>query len=153
MQSLGDYGAHSKRQKAAQSRQRCAERVAPVQHYAHYHDLSGIATLRRGGYVFQPDGSPEVWTVSYQDADLVLLGRCDLADAQAALDGDLLHKARGTPPTVATVLDAVQALTDQARHAVQAHQAGGDSWAAENLAVLSTDLQRLVNRCHAVLEP
>jgi hypothetical protein len=60
---------------------------APVQHYATYHDLEGVATLRCGsGYTFQPDGSTERWLVSYKDADLVLLGRKDLADAQRAAD-------------------------------------------------------------------
>jgi hypothetical protein len=59
---------------------------APVQHYAVYHDVEGVATLRCGGYTFQPDGGADSWLVSYKDSDLVLLGRKDLADAQRAAD-------------------------------------------------------------------
>jgi hypothetical protein len=80
MQSIGDYPAHIKRQKRA-------HRPTPVQHYALYHDVEGVATLRCGsGYTFQPDGSTESWLVGYKDSDLVLLGRKDLADAQRAAD-------------------------------------------------------------------
>ena len=59
----------------------------PVQHYAVYHDVEGVATLRCGsGYTFQADGSTESWLVSYKDSDLVLLGRKDMVDAQRAAD-------------------------------------------------------------------
>jgi hypothetical protein len=59
---------------------------APVQHYALYGDLEGVATRRAGGWTFQADGGTETWLVSYNDADLVLLGRCDLTNAQRAAD-------------------------------------------------------------------
>ena|SRR2546426_11165106 len=58
----------------------------PVQHYATYHDLEGVATLRPGGYTFLADGAADTWLVSYKDSDLVLLGRKDLVDAQRAAD-------------------------------------------------------------------
>ena len=85
MQSIGNYAAHIKRQKAAQARARRAAST-PVQHYAHYHDVEGIATLVQGGYQFQGEGSADTWLVSYKDSDLVLLGRKDLADAQRQAD-------------------------------------------------------------------
>jgi hypothetical protein len=69
-----------------------AQRMSPVKHYAQYHDVYGIATLRAGGYTFQADLSRDTWLVSYKDVDLMLFGRCDLADAQWAEDlshGDL----------------------------------------------------------------
>jgi len=60
---------------------------APVQHYATYHDLEGVATLLNGtGYLFRAEGALEAQLVSYKDRDLVLLGRKDLADAQRAAD-------------------------------------------------------------------
>jgi hypothetical protein len=58
--------------------QTIAQRSTPVQHYAQYHDVYGIATLMAGGYVFAPEGSADTWLVSYKDADLLLFGRCDL---------------------------------------------------------------------------
>ena len=68
----------------------------PVAHYASYiiagEEVFGIATLIAGGYSFRLDGSREVRLVSYKDVDLMLYGRCDLADAQWAEDcatGDL----------------------------------------------------------------
>ena len=66
--------------------QTLAHRSTPVQHYAQYHDVHGIATLMAGGYAFQAEASADTWLVSYKDADLVLLGRCDLADAQRQAD-------------------------------------------------------------------
>jgi hypothetical protein len=58
----------------------------PVSHYATWHDISGIATLRQGGYIFAPENGANVFLVSYKDQDLHLHGRADLADAQHALD-------------------------------------------------------------------
>ncbi len=78
MQSIGHYPAHIKRQKRAQRH----TATSPVQHYAHDHDVSGVATRTPGGSVFQPDDARASWLVSCKDADLVLLGRCDLADAK-----------------------------------------------------------------------
>jgi hypothetical protein len=55
-------------------------------------EVYGIATLIAGGYSFRPDDGREVRLVSYKSRDLMLYGRCDLADAQWAEDcshGDL----------------------------------------------------------------
>ena len=59
---------------------------APVQHYATYHDVEGVATRRAGGWTFQGAGSVDTWLVSSQDSDLVLLGDKTLVDAQRAAD-------------------------------------------------------------------
>jgi hypothetical protein len=58
----------------------------PVQHDATYRDVEGVATLRPGGWTFEPDGGHDAWLVCYKDSALVLLGRCDLADTQRQAD-------------------------------------------------------------------
>jgi hypothetical protein len=70
--------------------------VARIQHYASLEvngvEVFGVATLVAGGYSFRPDDSREVRLVSYKDGNLVLNGRCDIADAQWTDDtstGDL----------------------------------------------------------------
>lgn len=45
-------------------------------------EVFGVATLIAGGYSFRPDDSRAVRLVSYKDVNLLLFGRCDLADAQ-----------------------------------------------------------------------
>ena len=61
-------------------------KVARIQHYASLmvggEEVYGIATLVAGGYSFRPDGSREVRLVDYRNSDLLLYGRCDIADAQ-----------------------------------------------------------------------
>jgi len=58
-----------------------------VTHYAYYGDLYGTAELVNGsGYLFRAEGERKATLVSYRDPELVLLGRCDLADAQYAAD-------------------------------------------------------------------
>jgi hypothetical protein len=71
-------------------------KVARIRHYASLEingkEVHGIATLVSGGYSFRPDDSHEVRLVSYRSSDLMLYGRCDLADSQWAADcshGDL----------------------------------------------------------------
>jgi hypothetical protein len=60
--------------------------VARIQHYASLtiggDEVYGIATLVAGGYTFRPDDSRAGVLVSYKDANLMLYGRCDIADAQ-----------------------------------------------------------------------
>ena len=64
-----------------------AYRQAPaLRFYATYGDLSGIATRVAGGYTFRPDTTQTTRLVSATDPALVLLGRCDLADAARAAD-------------------------------------------------------------------
>jgi len=72
------------------------QKVARIQHYASLEiggvEVAGIATLVPGGYAFKPENSGEIRLVSYKSADLLLFGRCDIADAQWAADcstGDL----------------------------------------------------------------
>ena len=61
--------------------------TAPVQHYAYYGDLYGIAELRCGsGYLFREEGQRTATLVSYKDPELTLLGLCDLADMQHDVD-------------------------------------------------------------------
>jgi hypothetical protein len=56
-----------------------------ITHYAYYGELYGTAELLSGsGYLFREDGQRKATLVSYKDVDLVLLGRCDLADAKRA---------------------------------------------------------------------
>jgi hypothetical protein len=56
-------------------------------HYAYYGDISGTAELLNGsGYLFRAEGERKATLVSYKAPELVLLGRCDLADAQRAED-------------------------------------------------------------------
>jgi hypothetical protein len=58
-----------------------------ITHYAYYGDTYGTAELLNGsGYLFRAEGERKATLVSYKDAELVLLGRCDLADAQRADD-------------------------------------------------------------------
>jgi len=73
------------------------QRIAKVQHYASLLvndvEVCGIATLVPGGYSFKADDSHDIRLVSYKSSDLLLFGRCDIADAQWAEDcshGDLL---------------------------------------------------------------
>src|ERR1044072_2935889 len=66
-------------------------RTAPIRHYASYViggvEVEGIATLVCGsGYLFQKTDAHQAVLVSYKDQNLLLYGRCDLADAQYALD-------------------------------------------------------------------
>ena len=63
-----------------------AYRKAALRYYATYGDLSGIATRVAGGYTFRPDTTQRTRLVSTTDPALVLLGRCDLADAARAAD-------------------------------------------------------------------
>ena len=58
-----------------------------IAHYATYGDVHGTAELLNGsGYLFRAEGERKAALVSYKDPELVLLGRCDLADAQRAAD-------------------------------------------------------------------
>jgi len=58
-----------------------------ISHYAHYGALYGTAELLNGsGYLFRAEGERKATLVSYKDPELMLLGRCDLADAQRAAD-------------------------------------------------------------------
>jgi|RhiMetdeSRZDD1v2_1073273.scaffolds.fasta_scaffold570988_2 hypothetical protein len=58
-----------------------------ITHYAYYGEVYGTAELLNGsGYLFRADGERKATLVSYKDPELVLLGRCDLADAQRATD-------------------------------------------------------------------
>ena len=63
-----------------------AHRKVPLRYYATYGDLCGIATQAAGGYTFRPDTTQATRVVSISDPALVLLGRCDLADASRAAD-------------------------------------------------------------------
>ena len=71
-------------------------KVARIQHYASLLvadvEVSGIATLVPGGYSFRSDDSGEIRLVSYKSPELLLFGRCDIADQQWSQDtssGDL----------------------------------------------------------------
>lgn len=56
-----------------------------ITHYAYYGDLCGTAELLNGsGYLFREEGQRKATVVSYKDPELVLLGRCDLADTKRA---------------------------------------------------------------------
>jgi hypothetical protein len=58
-----------------------------ITHYAYLGDVYGTAELLNGsGYLFRKDGARTATLVSYKDPALVLLGRCDLANAQRAAD-------------------------------------------------------------------
>jgi hypothetical protein len=58
-----------------------------IMHYAYYGNVYGTAELLNGsGYLFRPQGERKATLVSYKDPALVLLGRCDLANAQRADD-------------------------------------------------------------------
>ncbi len=75
-QSIADYRNDRQRHTPA----------APITHRATYHALEGVAMRTAGGWTFLGDGSADTWLVSSTDADLVLCGRTDLADAQRAAD-------------------------------------------------------------------
>lgn len=50
-------------------------------------EVYGTAELVCGsGYLFRKDGQRQARLVSYKDSDLLLYGRCDLADAQHDVD-------------------------------------------------------------------
>jgi hypothetical protein len=58
-----------------------------ITHYAYLGDVYGTAELLNGtGYLFRADGARKATLVSYRDPELLLLGRCDLADLQQAAD-------------------------------------------------------------------
>ena len=58
-----------------------------IQHHAYYGDLYGTAELLNGsGYLFREEGQRQATLVSYKDPELVLLGICDVADAQHEVD-------------------------------------------------------------------
>ena len=64
-----------------------ARKASPIRHYAYLGEVYGTAELLNGsGYLFRKDGERKATLVSYTDANLVLLGRVDLADAQRATD-------------------------------------------------------------------
>ncbi len=63
-----------------------ASRKATQRYYATYGDLSGIATRVAEGYAFRPETTQGTRLISATDPALVLLGRCDLADAARAAD-------------------------------------------------------------------
>jgi hypothetical protein len=56
---------------------------APIRHYAQYTDQAAIATLVPGGYMLRlEDGTRKL--AAHNDPQLILLGRCDIADAKRA---------------------------------------------------------------------
>ena len=58
-----------------------------VTHYAIYRDTNGTAELLNGsGYLFRQEGQRKATVVSYKNPELVMLGRCDLADTQYIAD-------------------------------------------------------------------
>jgi hypothetical protein len=59
---------------------------SPIRHYAFLGETAGIATLVTGGYSFRPDDGQPTRLATYNDPNLVLLGRIDLADAQRDAD-------------------------------------------------------------------
>jgi hypothetical protein len=62
-------------------------KASPIRHYAYLGDVHGTAELLNGsGYLFRAAGEGKATLVSYTDANLVLLGRVDLADAQRQVD-------------------------------------------------------------------
>jgi hypothetical protein len=61
--------------------------MAKITHYALYGDLYGTAELLNGsGYLFRKEGERKATLVRYKDPELMLLGRCDVADTQAEVD-------------------------------------------------------------------
>ena len=60
--------------------------AAPHCYYAIYGGQCGIATRVAGGYTCRPETTAGTRLVSTTDPALVLLGRCDLADAARAAD-------------------------------------------------------------------
>ena len=76
-----------------------SRKAAALRYYATYGDLSGIATRVARGYTFRPETTLGTRLVSTTDPALVLLGRCDLADAARAADeatGGLAARVCGT---------------------------------------------------------
>jgi hypothetical protein len=63
-----------------------ASRKAALRYDATYGHLYGIATQVAEGYAFRPDTTQGTRLISATDPALVLLGRCDLADAARAAD-------------------------------------------------------------------
>jgi len=61
-----------------------SRKATALRYYATYGDLCGTATRVAGGYTFRPDTTQATRVVSLSDPALVLLGRCDLADASRA---------------------------------------------------------------------
>ena len=55
-------------------------------HHATYRGIACTARLLTGGYAISVEGYAGAKLVSYRDTELVLLGRCDLADAQRQAD-------------------------------------------------------------------
>jgi hypothetical protein len=65
--------------------------MAKTVHYASYvvngDEVYGTAELLNGsGYLFRAEGERQATLISYRDPELLLLGLCDLADTQHALD-------------------------------------------------------------------
>lgn len=61
-------------------------RKCPIRHYAFLGDTPGIATCVTGGYAFRPDDGRPVRLAAYNDPQLTLLGRVDLAAEQRAIE-------------------------------------------------------------------
>ena len=58
-----------------------------VVYYTYIDDVYGTAELLGGtGYLFWADGEKKATLVAYTNPELLLLGRCDLADLQQAAD-------------------------------------------------------------------
>lgn len=70
-------------------------RKTPIRHYAFLGETQGIATLVPGGYSFRPDDGRATRLAAYNDPNLLLLGRIDLAEAQREADGNLAAKVCG----------------------------------------------------------
>lgn len=61
--------------------------TTPIQHYAYLGATYGTAELLNGsGWLFRKDGERTAILVSYTDPEMVLLGRCDVADFQHDID-------------------------------------------------------------------
>jgi hypothetical protein len=75
-----------------------ARTTAPIQHYAYLGDAYGTAELLNGsGYLFRAEGERKATLVSYKNVNLMLYGRCDLADGQYITD-----ELAGGPAWIAT---------------------------------------------------
>jgi len=94
-----------------------------ITHYAYYGDLYGTAApLNGSGYLFGVEGERKAMLGSYKDADLVLLGRCDLADAKRAEE----DAAGGSPPwCVGERSESGAHRAQRRRHGVRACRRGG----------------------------
>jgi hypothetical protein len=76
-----------------------ASRKATQHSDATYGDLNGMAAWVAGGSMLRPETTQGTRRVSATDPALVLLGRCDLADAARAADaapGGLAARVCGT---------------------------------------------------------